>query len=351
MTLFQKIKKLFLNIWRRVTAWFKCGCIAKNIAFFLIILLIAEHAWASPGKWQREWPHTDFSKSSIEFSEIISGGPPKDGIPAIDVPKFKPVAAITNIGEKEPVTSLTIGQDARAYPLRIMMWHEIVNDTVGSRPVTVTYCPLCNSAIVFDRRVNGKILDFGVSGKLRHSDMVMYDRQTESWWQQITGTGIVGEMTGTKLTRLPARVIPFGSFRSSHPNGQVLVANNPNARRYGQNPYVRYDSSANPFLYRGRYDGPGDPLSYVVAVKDQAWLLSDLRDQKTIQHGNIILSWQSGMNSALDNKDIQKGRDIGFVRVQEINADGSRKNIPYDTSFAFAFKAFYPDGTIHRPSD
>jgi len=129
---------------------------------------MAAFAKGAPLVWTDEWPHTDFEKSGTDFDEIISGGPGKDGIPAIDDPEFKPVSEITDLGAKEPVIALEINAEAKAYPLRILMWHEIANDTLGGAPVTVTYCPLCNASIVFDRRVNGKILDFGVSGKLRH---------------------------------------------------------------------------------------------------------------------------------------------------------------------------------------
>lgn len=309
---------------------------------------IPAFAQSVPADWKREWPRTDFSKPIIDFSEVISGGPPKDGIPAIDDPQFKPVSQINDLGLEEPVIALSINEEAKAYPLRIMMWHEIANDRIGGVPVTVTYCPLCNAAVVFDRRVNGKVLDFGVSGKLRHSDMIMYDRQTESWWQQFVGRGIVGEMTGVELKRLPARVIPFSAFRASYPDGKVLVPSNPNARRYGENPYVKYDNpSGNPFLYRGRYDGPGQPLSYVVAVEKDAWLLDDLRKAGVIEHDNLRIEWQEGMSSALDARRVDQGRDIGFVKVQHKTAEGRYEDLPYDTTFAFAFKAFHPDGNIH----
>lgn len=314
---------------------------------FIALSGTAVFAGQAPADWKREWPRTDFSKSSIDFSEIMSGGPPKDGIPAIDNPQFKPVSQISDLGDQEPVIALKLNNGAKAYPLRILMWHEIANDEIGGVPVTVTYCPLCNAAVVFDRRVDGRVMDFGVSGKLRHSDMVMYDRQTESWWQQFVGRGIVGAMTGVELKRLPARVIPFSAFKASYPDGKVLVAPNPNARRYGENPYVKYDSSENPFLYRGRYDGPGQPLSYVVAVGKDAWLLEDLRQANVIEHGDLRLEWQEGMSSALDMGRIEQGRDIGFVKAQKKGADGHYEDIPYDTTFAFAFKAFYPDGRIH----
>ena len=313
---------------------------------FMALFGTTAFAGQAPADWKREWPRTDFGKSSIDFSEILSGGPPKDGIPAIDNPEFVSVSEVTDLGDQEPVIALKLNGEAKAYPLRILMWHEIANDEIGGVPVTVTYCPLCNAAVVFDRRVNEQVLDFGVSGKLRHSDMIMYDRQTQSWWQQFVGRGIVGAMTGVELKRLPARVIPFSAFRASYPDGKVLVASNPNARRYGENPYVKYDSSENPFLYRGRYDGPGQPLSYVVAVGKDAWLLEDLRKENVIEHGDLRLEWREGMNSALDAGRITQGRDIGFITVQR-KTGNEYEDIPYDTTFAFAFKAFHPDGVMH----
>jgi len=318
----------------------------KALSLVFVMILFSGPVFAGPEQWRHEWPRTDFSKTRINFADIISGGPPKDGIPSIDDPSFTPVSGVTGLGDNEPVITLNINNDVRAYPLRIMMWHEIVNDIVGGMPVTVTYCPLCNSSVVFDRRIDGRVLDFGVSGKLRHSDMVMYDRQTESWWQQFIGKGIVGEMTGKKLKRLPARVMPFGSFKSAFPNAQVLKADKPNARRYGENPYVKYDSATNPFLYRGRYDGPGKPLSYVVAIEQKAWLLDEIRQKGTIEQDDLKISWQAGMNSALDGARIDQGRDIGYVRAQRKTDDGYQ-DIPYDTTFAFAFMAFHPDGKIY----
>ena len=300
-----------------------------------------------PADWEREWPNTDFTKSEVQFLEVISGGPPKDGIPAIDSPEFVTAQQVSDIGDKEPVIYVRSRGELRAYPFRILIWHEIVNDELNGLPVTVTYCPLCNAAVVFDRRVNGEILDFGVSGKLRFSDMIMYDRQTESWWQQFNGRGIIGEMTGVELKRLPARIIPFSQFKSRYPDGKVLISASPSIRPYGQNPYVQYDSSSRPFLYSGRYDGPGSPMSYVISVEDDAWMLADLREKGQIIHEDLVISWQEGMNSALDKQQIAEGRDIGYVQVQKRRGSSELTDVPYDMTFAFVFKAFHPDGMIH----
>lgn len=167
-----------------------------------------------------DWPNTDFSRSTIDLAEIMSGGPPKDGIPALSNPKFIPVADETRLAGREPViTYAPEGTTARAYPVRYLMWHEIVNDTVAGTPIAVTFCPLCNTGIVFSRRLHGKTLSFGVSGLLRNSDMVMYDRESESWWQQALGLGIVGLHSGQELTQLTAWIESWDSFRTAHPDG------------------------------------------------------------------------------------------------------------------------------------
>jgi len=191
---------------------------------------------ADPASWRLEWPRTDFSKYSVPLLEIKSGGPRRDGIPAIDAPRFeqlvggKPTGWTAALGDTEPVITLSIGDDARAYPLRVLIWHEIANDIVGGRPVAVTYCPLCNAALAFERAVDGRILDFGTTGKLRHSDLVMYDRKTDSWWQQFTGEAIVGAMTGHRLRLIPSRLESFDRFRQRFPEGRVLAPGDPNAR-------------------------------------------------------------------------------------------------------------------------
>ncbi len=334
----------------------KPGFPVRNVLLFAAFLIIIRIlgggglvVWADPvpEEWVREWPRTDFSRSSVEFSEILSGGPPKDGIPAIDNPRFRPAREIRDLDPREPVIVLNMKGEARAYPLRILMWHEIVNDQIGDVPVAVTYCPLCNAAVAFDRRIEGRVLDFGVSGKLRHSDMVMYDRQTESWWQQFVGEGIVGVMTGMRLRHLPAVLRPFSAFRAAFPGGRVLIPPDRRVRPYGDNPYAGYDRATAPFLYDGRYDGPGLPLSYVISVGKEAWLLEDIRRAGRIDHGNLRLEWRAGMNSALDSRRIAKGRDIGFVNVRRLLPGGSHEEVPHHMTFAFAFKAFHPDGVIH----
>jgi hypothetical protein len=296
--------------------------------------------------WVAAWPKTDFSRHSVDLSEIRSGGPPKDGIPPIDDPKFQDVGKVEGIAATEPVISLKIGDDARAYPLAVLMWHEIANDTVGGVPVAVTFCPLCNAAVVFDRRLDGRVLDFGTTGKLRKSDLVMYDRQTESWWQQFLGEAIIGTLTGKRLTFLPSRIESFARFKERFPKGRVLVPNNPYMRRYGANPYAGYDGLARPFLYDGAMPANIAPLARVVSIGKVAWSLDFVRKRKRIKHGDYVITWSAEQNSALDSPQIARGRDVGNVVVQRKTEKGLVDAV-HGIDFAFAFHAFHPDGVIH----
>ena len=266
------------------------------------------------------WPRTDFTRHSVPLSEIISGGPPPDGIPSIDRPKFLAPAEADWLQDREPVIALELGGEARAYPLQILGWHEIVNDEVAGVPVLVTFCPLCNTAIAFDRRLEGRVLDFGTTGNLRFSDLVMYDRQTHSWWQQITGEAIVGELTGKKLDFLPASIVSWGDFRRAFPQGRVLSRDTGYERSYGSNPYVGYDDiGQSPFLYRGPQDPRLPPMERVVTVslegQDKAYPFSLLARQKVVNDRvggvPVVVFFHPGLASPLDRPVISQSRDIG----------------------------------------
>ena len=311
--------------------------LAATLAFGL-----ACSAMATPSRWAGEWPDTDFTVTSVgDWAEILSGGPPKDGIPAIDGPAFLPAADETRLMDREPVIAVEIeGETPRAYPIRYLTWHEIVNDEIGGIPVAVTFCPLCNSGLTFDRRVGGRVLSFGVSGKLRNSDMVMYDRETQSWWQQALGEGIVGEMTGAELEQWPTWMESWAEFRARNPGG--LVMDQPSWNRpYGRNPYVNYDSSQRPFLYSGEMPPHGIPaLARVVRVGERAWPFERLRAAGEITEAGVTLTWREGQASALDSAVIGEGRDVGTVRVR----DEAGRDLAHDVMFAFAYHAFFPEG-------
>ena len=287
----------------------------------------------SAGLSTRGWK-TDFSRHTVSFNEIRSGGVPRDGIPPLDQPRFTTAReAKAWLGDREPVIAFELNGVARAYPLQIMTWHEIVNDVVAGVPVTVTFCPLCNSAIVFDRTLNGVVYDFGTSGKLRNSDLVMWDRQTETWWQQFTGEGIVGELAGQRLEFLPASIVSFQDFREAYPEGDILSRSTGFSRPYGQNPYAGYDDAdKSPFLFTGETDGRLLPKERVVAVTigdvDAAFPFSILEKERVVEYTvngqDLVTFFKSGTTSALNKSSIRDSKDVGATGVFDPNVDGRK---------------------------
>lgn len=191
---------------------------------------------------------TGGEKHSIPLDEILSGGPDKDGIPSIDNPKFISTEEANSFLENDEIgLGFEFGDEARFYPFSILVWHELVNDTVAGKPVLVSYCPLCLTAIVFDRKINGRVVEFGVSGKLWRSNLLMYDRTTdpkkESLWSQVLGEAVVGPATGTKLTVLPSNIVKYGDWKKSRPGTTVLSTDTGHNRNYGRDPYGDYYTS------------------------------------------------------------------------------------------------------------
>lgn len=267
--------------------------------------------------------NTDWTRRTIEYDEVLSGGPPRDGIPSIDDPVFISQDKVDWLAEAEPVIALEIDGDARAYPIQVITWHEIVNDEVGGQPVVVTFCPLCNSAIVFNREVDGAVYEFGVSGLLRNSDLIMYDRTTESLWQQFTGEGIVGVHAGDQLEIIPSGLLSYGEFQQAYPGGQVLSRETGISRQYGVNPYVDYDSSSRPFLFTGAVDPRLAAMERVVGLNfgDQqiAYPYTSLADTPVVQEDlggqPYVIFYAFGTNSALDAALIAEARDVGATGV------------------------------------
>jgi hypothetical protein len=344
----------------------------------------------------RGWA-TDFSRHEVPLNEFLSGGPGKDGIPAIDEPKFQPTDEVDWLEDQEPVIAFGIDDEWRAYPIQILMWHEIANDTVAGAPVAVTFCPLCHTAIVFDRTVDGQVLDFGVSGNLRHSDLVMYDRLTESWWQQATGRGIVGAYTGTALEFLPSQLISWAQFRELYPEGVVLSRDTGHSRPYGSNPYVGYDDiDTNPFLLDDwtLIDGRLSPKVRVVGVviDDQsvAYPLPALAEVEvvndTVGDEPIVVLWVPGAVSGLGAPTVAGGDEVGTAvvfsrtlqdgtvvefepadegRMRDTETDSTwdlagrsidgpmagdqLEPVPNDQPFWFAWAIFRPDTTVWQP--
>lgn len=298
----------------------------------LAALCAALQAAAQNDHDRREWPRTDFSRRTVDLAEVESGGPPKDGIPAIDRPRFVSVPfARTWLKPGEPVIVLRMGNEARAYPLQILMYHEIVNDTVGGVPVAVTFCPLCNASIVFERRLGERVLDFGTTGRLRFSDLVMYDRQTESWWQQFTGTGIVGRYAGSALTKLPSEIVAFEDFAAARPQGAVLSRETGYTRPYGRNPYAGYDAvDRPPFLLSGASDPRLPPMERVLSVSvrgtHRLYPLT-LLERHPVANRELagtpyVVFAKPGMASPLDAERMHAGRPIPAATAFERTLDG-----------------------------
>ena len=277
---------------------------------------------------------TDFSKHSVPLSEFQSGGPPRDGIPPIDRPKpISQAAADEWLLKREPVLAVEVGGQARAYPLQILVWHEIVNDTLGGRPIAVTYCPLCNSSLVFDRRVADRTLTFGTTGNLRRSDLVMWDRQTESWWQQLSAEAVVGELTGTRLKVLPSQTLSWADFKRIHPAGDVLSRDTGVERDYGANPYAGYDKpDSEPFLFDGETDDRLPPKERVVAIfaRDETVVVpfSRLVREPVVQTEAggrpIVVFYKRGVLSPLDAPSIDISDDVGTAAAFDPRLDGRR---------------------------
>ena len=306
----------------------------------IVLTVLATGAWADPNFWRHEWPNTNFEMTSVEnWVEILSGGPPKDGIPALSDPEFIDVGEETRLTEREPVIALELpGEAPRAYPVRYLMWHEIVNDEVGGVPVAVTFCPLCNSGITFDRRVEQGVLTFGVSGKLRffgHGYVLI--ARTESWWQTGGGRGDCRRSDGDRAADASVvdgklgRVCGAQSRRDGDGSARVPAQLRRKPLCAIRTPRHR------PFLFSGEmppYDIPA--LARVIRVGDRAWPMTRVAEGGEVSEAGVVLSWTAGQASALDEARIGQGRDVGTVRVQ----DGAGEDLAHDVMFAFAFHAF-----------
>jgi hypothetical protein len=296
---------------------------------------------------------TNFAKFSVPLSEFQPGGPGKDGIPALLHPRFAPVDRIDFLKPREPVIALALNGEARAYPLQILIWHEIANDEVGGIPVAVTFCPLCNTALVFDRRVRGRTLAFGTTGNLRDSDLVMYDRQTESWWQQFGGQAVVGAYTGARLRQLPARIVAWSEFARMYPRGRVLTRDTGYERDYGTNPYVGYDDVSSPpfFAVANENDKRLPPKERVVFVERRGQSVavpySTLRKRRlvdvTVGGHRLQIRYRRGVASPLNDIQIAAGRDVGSAEVLE-----NGRPVQFSEPFWFAVAALRPKVVLRR---
>lgn len=269
-----------------------------------------------------------FPDSLVDRDLIVSGGPPPDGIPAIDDPQFVAIDDVDWLESEEAVLVLELDTTVRIYPVQILMWHEIVNDDVDGRPVTVSYCPLCNSGVAFDRRFEtgeGEelLLDFGTSGSLYQSAMVMYDRQTESLWTHFDARAVVGELVGAELEPIPLSITAWSDAIEAHPDARVLNRPEGTGRDYGTNPYASYDQSDGPLggFFTGDVDERLEPMQRVtgIEVNDASTAVSlehlTANGVVSIEVGGVAVSlWhEPGLASSLQSFQVAGGRDIGAV--------------------------------------
>lgn len=299
---------------------------------------------------QSQWPNTDFCQHRYSYAEILSGGPPRDGITPIYPEGYRYPEAIYRLGgnaatytvayqtiaegdqllfDQSPVIVVVINDDAQAVPLGVLTSHEIANTTVGGAPIAITFCPLCNAGIAFERTLNGRELHLGVSGFLRNSDMLMWDHETESWWQQATGEGIVGEMTGQQLQFVTSSMVSWGDFKAAYPTGRLLLPTNNGRvdRDYDRNPYVGYDQNEQPFLFQGQPDERLSAIERVLGYTTQvgeislsvAYPFSTLAEQIVIQdrvgEQLVVVFWQPGATSALGTSRISAAREVGSAAL------------------------------------
>ena len=292
---------------------------------------------------------TDFTRlaDGVTLSEFIRAAPVRDGIPALDEPKLVAISSVDWIGDAEPVIAVEAGGAWRAYPLQILIWHEIANDALGGMPITVTFCPLCHTAVVFERMLAGTILDFGVTGYLRRSDLVMYDRQTESWWQQATGVGLAGNHAGERLEILPSSLVSWSVFAAAHPDATVLDRDTGFERPYGTNPYPGWDRVArNPLLGAAQLERCDrdatsciDPKERVgvVTVKGEAVVYTFRRVsaagglvEDRVGGVPIVVWWLPDVQSVLDNALLSRSDQVGTLVAFDRRVDGGTLSLEQD---------------------
>lgn len=282
----------------------------------------------------------DVSGGLIPKNEILRGGPPRDGIPAIMNPKFESADGAGWLRDDDLVAGVSISGVERAYPLRILVWHEAVNDTVGGKPILVSYCPLCGSTVVFGRNINGKDYTFGISGLLHQSDVLFYDRETESLWSQLEMKAVTGEMAGTGFEIVPSTLATWKEWYNEHPGTSVLSRDTGYKRDYNNMPYSGYEKSSSvmfPVRHTSKRFHPKEKV-LVVLVGDQskAYPFSELKKSRT------------PFNDTLGGQDIVvKFSDGGYVAA----TDKEGKPVDSFVSYWFAWYTFKPDTLVFKAGE
>ncbi len=273
--------------------------------------------------------------ATISVGDIRAGGPPRDGIPSIDRPKFVPAARVRFLAADDLVVSFTHQGETRAYPLRILVWHEIVNDRIGGLAINVSYCPLCGSAMVFDRTFEGRTLEFGVSGLLYQSDVLMYDRQTESLWSQLAMAAVSGPQAGRPLRLLPARHLTWQAWRAEHPDGLVLSTDTGYDRDYARLPYGGYEKTPR-LMFPVKFNRQDLPTkAWIAGVVVNGVARAYPRDQ--LPAGQVVEDTVGG--TPLRIRYDRASREVTVT-------DGEGAPVPHTPAYWFAWQAFHPKTTV-----
>jgi len=276
----------------------------------------------------------------VPIAAIQRGGPPKDGIPAIDAPKFV-AAARAGLAAEDRVLGLRHQGIARAYPVRILNWHEVVNDRVGGSAVAVTYCPLCGTGMAFESRAGSRETTFGVSGLLYNSDVLLYDRATDSLWSQLMATAISGPMKGERLAALPLAHTTWADWRSRHPDTVVLSTDTGFSRDYDHDPYAGYDQMQR-LMFDVQHRDDRFPLKeWVLGVEvggvSKAYPFSVL-EGATDADGVLV--------DAVAGRPVRIRFDRAHRTAQAFAEDG--RELPAVMAFWFAWVAFNPQTEVLR---
>lgn len=311
----------------------------------------------------------------VPLDKIKSGGPPKDGIPSIDNPKFMTASEASFVSDDDLVIGLRLSGETKAYPLFILVWHEIVNDKLGDTPVAVTYCPLCFTNQVFERKINGIETEFGTSGKLYNSNLVMYDRNTDSQWSQALGKAITGELADHELKRIPFDVIKWSDWKSLYPDSLVLTTDTGQLRPYGSDPYGDYYTDPRIIFPVENKDDRMHPKEIILGFDDdgiyKAYRQQDVESNKVINDkindkNVLLISLFSGMNRAFDRTMDGQILDFEFLNNKivdkqtnsEWNLEGLAVSGPlqgmqlsrvvFNPGFWFEWVAFHPETEIYQ---
>lgn len=306
----------------------------KPILFLFIVLTVFNLPYAK----SQTKNSFDLSKSSIPVEEIKSGGPPKDGIPAIDNPKFLK-ASETSLKKQARILGVYENGIAKAYPIAILNYHEIVNDHFGEQAVVITYCPLCGSGIAFDAQINEEVLTFGVSGLLYNSDVLLYDRQTESLWSQLKYEAVTGELKGEILKILNTANTTWKAWKDKHPTTLVLSEDTGFNRDYSRDPYPNYEQNQQLYFPVSNVNDLFEPKERVIGLeingKSKAYPFSELKKLK----GKVLENSFEGQELKITYNSQAQSAEI---------LDENGKQIPAVTNFWFAWFAFNPETEVYE---